>query len=75
MARLTLTTGACPVCDLDVARTVSTVLGMKTETYHCRSHGSISYDPHRLMGTCLGQPSQVMDVGFAQPLTGIELVQ
>ncbi len=74
MARTMLTTGACPVCDRDVARTVSQVLGMQKETYHCPSHGPISYDPNRLLGGYLGTTNEVVDVGFAQPLTGIELV-
>ena len=74
MARTTLTTGACPVCDRDVARTVSNVLGMQTETYHCPSHGPISYEPRRLLGSYLGTTTDVMDVGFVQPMTGIELI-
>ncbi len=74
MARTTLTTGACPVCDRDVARTVSIVLGMKTETYHCPSHGPISYEPNKLLGGYLGETQEVIDVGIVQPLTGIEIV-
>jgi len=39
MARMTLTSGACPVCGDAVARTVSTHHGLALETYHCPVHG------------------------------------
>jgi hypothetical protein len=39
MARITLTTGSCPRCGREVARTVSTHAGIAREHYHCPEHG------------------------------------
>ena len=39
MARMTLTNGLCPICDRNVARTVTAHHGVVSETYHCPVHG------------------------------------
>ncbi len=46
MARTTLTTGACPVCNESVARTVTLHHGLQRETFHCQQHGSLTYGAH-----------------------------
>jgi signal transduction histidine kinase len=46
MARMTLTTGSCPVCGQDVARTVSTHHGLALEHYTCPEHGRMESAPH-----------------------------
>ncbi len=39
MAKMTLTIGSCPVCGLEVARTVSIHHGLVLEHYSCPEHG------------------------------------
>lgn len=46
MARMTLTTGSCPSCGQDVARTVSTHHGFALEHYTCPTHGRMDAAPH-----------------------------
>jgi predicted RNA-binding Zn-ribbon protein involved in translation (DUF1610 family) len=46
MARMTLTTGSCPACGQDVARTVSTHHGLALEHYTCPEHGRMEPAPH-----------------------------
>ena len=42
MARMYLTTGLCPSCGRDVARTVSIHLGLQAEVYHCPHDGRLA---------------------------------
>lgn len=46
MARMTLTTGSCPICGRDVARTVTSLHGLAMESYHCPLHGRRESQPH-----------------------------
>jgi hypothetical protein len=46
MARMTLTTGSCPVCGNHVARTVTTHHGLALEHYTCPEHGRMESAPH-----------------------------
>jgi len=39
MARMTLSSGLCPICGRTVARTLTTHHGLATEAYHCPQHG------------------------------------
>lgn len=39
MARMTLTSGLCPICGRSVARTLTAHHGLATEAYHCPMHG------------------------------------
>jgi len=39
MARMKLTSGLCPVCGRNVARTLTTHHGLVSEAYHCPQHG------------------------------------
>ncbi len=42
MARVYLTTGLCPTCGRDVARTVNLHHGLHAEVYHCPEHGRLA---------------------------------
>ncbi len=72
MARMALTTGACPVCDRDVPRTVS--FGTQKETFCCPVHGKLAYTPHSHPLSNLAAPLVTALTGLAQPTTGLELV-
>lgn len=73
MARMALTSGACPVCDRHVPRTLHMVAGLQKEIFHCPEHGRLAYHPHTVPLAELQQVAGVI-LGMAQPLTGLELV-
>lgn len=75
MARMALTFGACPVCDRHVPRTVQMAAGLRKEIFHCPEHGRLPYAQHHVpLGEMLITVAPAGGDGFAQPLTGIELV-
>lgn len=74
MARMVVTTGACPVCDRDVPRTVHLYGGMPKETFHCPSHGRLAYSPHSHPMADLPAAMTPVLAGWSQAVTGLEMV-
>jgi hypothetical protein len=48
MARMTLSSGSCPICGRNVARTMTSHHGLLTEAYHCPVHGRRPAAPNGL---------------------------
>lgn len=70
MARLTLTTGLCPVCGDEVTRTVSIHHGIASEAYHCPVHGRRAASPSGMAAADWATPtmSTLGEVlGYATP--------
>ncbi len=54
MARIHLTQGACPVCDMTVSRAVHMHRGLMNEVYSCPDHGRLEYGPRDVPLMALG---------------------
>lgn len=71
MARFHRAPGACPSCDRHVPR----IIHATGEVFICPEHGRLEYSQGSIPLAQLGHSQDaIVSFGFAQPLTGLELV-